>query len=129
MTDSKFKRSSSAVHVSTSLVIRSSGGLHYSLEPLPGRQAGRQAFCHTSRKVHEHEQERTDMITTSNDIDSFRCKNCYVNYTYVICCNKFTTLALLNKIRTVSQARITPRCFMSHRHLHTRTAETTLLLS
>jgi len=45
-----------------------------------GRQAGRQGFCHTSRKLHEHEQERTDMITTSNDIDFFRGKNCYVSY-------------------------------------------------
>jgi len=34
---------------------------------------------------------------------------------YVICCNKFTTLALLTKRRRVRQTRFTPRCFMSHR--------------
>lgn len=125
MTDSKFKRSSSYFYVSChTLSWRSSLQSGATV-----RQTGRQAFCHKSRKLHEHEQERTDIITTSNDIDFFRGKNCYVNYTYIICCNKFTTLALLTKRRTVSQTLITPRCFMSHRHLRTRAAETTHLLS
>jgi len=41
----------------------------------------------------------------------------------VICCNKYTTLALLTKRRKIRRTRFTPRWVMSHRHLRTRTAE------
>jgi hypothetical protein len=86
-----------AVHVSTSLVTRPPGCSQYRLGPVSSRQA----FCHMSRKLHEHEQERTDMITTSKDIDSFRGKTCYVNYDMSFCCHKFITLALLTESRKV----------------------------